>query len=584
MRPQAFFTEIGSLSHPYPFWVNYIRSHGLVLHMKQLPVCIQDFKTVRSEDYYFADKSMLIGQMLDQFRNGVFLYTRPRRFGKSMNLSMIDAFFNIKYRGNTWFDGLEISKHREYDRYKNAFPVVNIDFKGTGASDIQSYLRSVNNDVIKAFKEHPDILSWDKLTKDEEKLIDDLLMKKIVPEDLADSVAVLCGILERYYGSKAIVLIDEYDDAVNGIKDADLRQKIIVFLGTLLSSALKGNSSLQFGVVTGILQITKENIFSKVNNFYVNNVLSERYDEMFGFTDREVKQICADYGHPEKYEEAKEWYDGYRFGGADIYNPWSILNYVSEGFRAQPYWLHTGKSDIILDLISKDDTKLIDDLKILGSGGTVSENVAAKLTFGDLNKRSSVYSLMVVSGYLKAVPGVVNYRLSIPNKELFEVFLYAVANDVFGDDENEGLVAGYLAEFSKAVMSNNTEAMKKSLTNIFKGNVSSRVLISENSYQAFITALLMCLFGNYDVKADYENGRGFSDIMMLKKKGSGPNVVIELKKSADDRHLERDAKAALEQIKDRDYAYGLRGYTILYGISFSHKELFVVSEESDYLS
>ena len=555
--------------------------------MKQLPVCIQDFKEVRKDDCYYVDKSMLIGQMLDQYRRGVFLYTRPRRFGKSMNLSMIDAFFNIKYKGNTWFDDLEISKHPEYSGYRNAFPVVNVDFKGAGAADMQSYLRSVNNDIIKAFKEHPDILSWNKLTKDEVKLIDDLFMKTISPEDLADSVGILCGILERYYGSKVVVLIDEYDDAVNGIKDVDFRQKIIAFIGTMFSSAFKGNSSLQFGVVTGILQITKENIFSKVNNFYVNNVLSERYDEMFGFTDEEVKKICADYGHPEKYDEAKEWYDGYRFGDADIYNPWSILNYISEGFRAQPYWLHTGKSDIVMDLISKDDTKLIDNLKILGSGGTIPENIAAKLTFGDLNKRSSIYSLMVVTGYLKAVHGDVNYQLSIPNKELFEVFSYAVANDVFsdgGDDENEGVVAGYLAEFSKALVSNNTEAMKASLTNIFKGNVSSRVLVSENSYQAFIAAMLMCLFGKYDVRADYENGKGYCDIMMIKKSGTGPNVVMELKKSVDSKHLESDAETALEQIKDRDYAYGLRGYTILYGIAFSHKELFIVSEESDYLS
>ena len=550
--------------------------------MKQLPVGIQDFITVRNEDYYFVDKSMLIGQILSQRKNGVFLYTRPRRFGKSLNLSMLDAFFNIKYKGNTWFDGLEISKHPEYDSFKNAFPVIAFSLKAE-FTDFNGFITQIKQKIYSVFGQFVYILDSPKLTKSDRDLFNKLYDRSGSVEENMNAFANLCALLEKYHGIKAVVLIDEYDGSVNNITDDNLRRAVTSFIGGMLSPLLKEGTSRQLGIVTGIMQITKENIFSGVNNLPVNHILSKKYDEMFGFTDTEVKQICTDFGHPEKFEEAKEWYDGYRFGDADIYNPWSILNYVSEDFTPATYWANTSGDGLIYSLISKADAELTKNLQILGSGDTVTKNISTTLTFDDLKDSKNVYSLMAVAGYLKAIPkqkyGVSTHRgmkceLSIPNRELFFVFSDLVNRTAFKDEIDDEK----LTDFTDAVISDDTDAMKDSLYELITA-ISTRVLDNEHSYQAFITGLLMSLCGNYNIKADFENGKGYYDIMMTRKKGNSPNIVIELKKSENSRCLEHDAQAALQQIKDKDYAHGLEGKTILYGIAFSGKEPFIISEE-----
>ncbi len=536
--------------------------------MKQLPVGVQNFIELRKTDKYYVDKSMLIGRILSQNDLGVYLYTRPRRFGKSLNLSMLDAFFNIKYKGNTWFDGLEISEHPEYDRYRNAFPVINLDLKETDSKTAEGFFLNMNGAILGAFKEHLYLRDSGILTEDEENLFRGLMNYNVVPEILRKSLKVLSEALERYHGSKAVVLIDEYDNAANKTDDSDLRQNMVDFIGKLLSDTLKGNNSLQIGIVAGIMQIVKADIFSGVNNLSVNDITDAEFDEMFGFTNEEVKQICADYGHPEKFEEAKEWYDGYRFGDVDIYNPWSILNYVRKNFKPDCYWLGTGSSDIITNIIMRADDELTDNLRILGSGGSIEHEITTMLTSDDLNDPETAYSLMAISGYLKAIPKGNEYELSIPNRELFAAFSKMISTGALRMRNGYGK----LKNFTDAVMSNDTQTMKSTLYDLIVF-MSSRVLNDEHSYQAFITGMLMSLCGNYDIKADFENGKGYYDIMMTKKKGNSPNIVIELKRS------ENDAKAALQQIKDRDYAHGLEGKTILYGIAFSGKEPFIISEE-----
>ncbi|MCQ2085123.1 MAG: AAA family ATPase, partial [archaeon] len=287
--------------------------------MKSLPIGIQDFKELRSDNFYYVDKSMLIGQILDQNKRGVFLYTRPRRFGKSLNLSMIDAFFNIKYKGNKWFDGLGISNHPEYDAYRNAFPVISIDLRLDDVPDFDSFIESYNKKLFWLFRSFGYLSESTSLDDASRNLYRKLYCGGKTVVDSMNALADLCSMLEIHHGTKVVVLIDEYDNAVNNISDSELRREVLSFIRGVLSPLLKGNSSLQMGVVTGIMQIAKENIFSGLNNLYINNILSERFDEMYGFTDDEVRQICTDYGQPEKFAEAKEWYDGYRFGNADIY-------------------------------------------------------------------------------------------------------------------------------------------------------------------------------------------------------------------------------------------------------------------------
>ena len=542
--------------------------------MKPIPVGIQDFKSVRNKGYYFVDKSMLIGQILDQFpEDGVFLYTRPRRFGKSLNLSMLDAFFNLEYKGNTWFDGLEISKHPEYDCYKNAFPVISISLKLGNPRNFEYFIELFNVMLKKTFKKFTYLRDSPEIDKDTKKDFNRYYSGKKTVVDSMIALSDLCSMLESHHKSKVIVLIDEYDGTVNDVTDKELRREIVSFLGDVLSPLLKEGTSRQLGVVTGITQITKENIFSGVNNFTRNDIFDVEYDEMFGFTNEEVKQICADYGHPEKFEEAKEWYDGYRFGDADIYNPWSILNYVQKNFKPETYWVNTSGNEAIYKMLLEADSELTDNLKILGAGGTVSEEVSRTLTFDDLEDIGKVYSLMALAGYLKAIPKGQLYELSIPNRELFFVFSEMLNRVAF-----KGGSSSKLLSFTDAIKVNDVAAMKDALYELIV-MLSSRVLNDEHSYQAFITGMLMNLCGSYEIRADFENGDGYYDIMMTKRKGDSPNIVIELKRSENDGHLENDAKAVLQQIKDRDYAHGLEGKIILYGIAFSGKKPFIISEE-----
>ena len=552
--------------------------------MKQLPVGIKDFKVIRSEDKYYVDKSMLIGEILSNNTKTISYYTRPRRFGKSLNLSMLDAFFNLEYKGNTWFDGLEISKHPEYDCYKNAFPVISINLKLGNTCNFEYFIELFNVMLKKIFRKFTYLRDSPEIDEETKEDFNRYYSGKKTVVDSMVALSDLCSMLESHHKSKVIVLIDEYDGTVNDTTDKELRREIVTFLGNVLSPLLKDNDSLQMGIVTGIMQITKENIFSGTNNLSVNHIMDRQHDEMFGFTNEEVKQICADYGHPGKFEEAKEWYDGYRFGDADIYNPWSVLKYVEKGFEAGTYWANTSSNNLIYDFISKADKELSDDLRILGSGGTVIREVSTELTFDDLKNSKNVYSLMAISGYLKAIPkqkydpSTPEGRkciLSIPNRELFFVFSNLINRAAFSEEGDESK----LTDFTAAVRTNDTEAMESRLYELMVTAVSSRVLNDEHSYQAFITGMLMSLRENYDVKADFESGREYNDIMMIRKKGIGPNVVMELKKSKNDRQLEHDAKSALQQIKDKDYAHELEGKIIIYGIAFSDKKPFIVSEE-----
>ncbi len=543
--------------------------------MKQLPIGVQDFISIRNKDKYFVDKSMLIGQMLDSNDDGVFVCTRPRRFGKSLNLSMMDAFFNIEYKGNTWFDDLEISKHHEYDEYKNAFPVVSIDLKFGNIRDLNNLVRLFNIRLYDVFMQHSYLKESSALDEENKALFRKLYTGEKTLEESECALGILCSMLERHYGKKVVVLIDEYDSVVNQITDVNLRCEVISFMKEMLSYLLKGNRSLQMAVITGIMQITRENIFSGLNNLVVNNILSERFDEMFGFTDDEVRQICEDYGHPERFAEAKEWYDGYRFGNADIYNPWSILNYVDNGFKPESYWVNTSSNSIIKDLLLHANENTMRDLEALGSGENLLRDIRTTLTFDELySSPDAIYSLMVISGYLKAIPVEKKYDLSIPNRELFSVFTRIIISSSFTDN----VAVANFEEFSDAVLSNDTAKMEKKLYALMAETVSSRVLDDEHSYQAFIVGLLMALSGKYRITADFESGNGYHDIRMENRNGTGCNIIMELKRSKSESQLEQDAKDAIQQIRKKDYAQGLKGQTILYGISFYGKEPRIVSE------
>ncbi|MBP3385612.1 MAG: AAA family ATPase, partial [Candidatus Methanomethylophilaceae archaeon] len=292
--------------------------------VRPLPIGVQDFKKVRDEGYLYVDKSDLIPQILSQ-KSEVYLYTRPRRFGKSLNLSMLDAFFNIRYpKDNTWFDGLKVSDCKECDEHRNAYPVIYLDFKRLNSKDMETFNEKLSEMLSMLYDSFGYLLDSKNISVREAELIQLTIDEELTPSKMYSSILRLSELLYKHHGKKVIVLIDEYDNPIHNAFGKPHHQEILDSMRDILSSALKGNDSLQFGVVTGVMQISKESIFSGLNNLRVNNVLSKDFDEMFGFTDEEVKAVLEEYGHPERIDEAREWYDGYRFGDANVYNPWSL--------------------------------------------------------------------------------------------------------------------------------------------------------------------------------------------------------------------------------------------------------------------
>ena len=395
---------------------------------------------------------------------------------------------------------------------------------------------------------------------------------------LMDSILTLSKLLHKHHGRRVIILLDEYDNPINHAYGKPFLQDVIGLIRGLLSSALKGNESLEFGVVTGVMQIAKESIFSGLNNLRVNNIFSKDFDESFGFTDSEVRSILEDNGHPEKYDEAKEWYDGYRFGDADVYNPWSIINYVQSRFEPGPYWAGTSGNDILDTLIDNADKYVFDDLLSLSQGEGIEKELNPTVALGDLeHDPNAIYSLMTMSGYLSAIYQGDDYRLFIPNGEMYRVFGNVVGkyiNRRCGNTECSRLVS----KLSKAILDNDPEEMENHLYELLVNALGSSMLTHEHVYQGFIVGLLMNVRGRYTVTAEMENGKGRYDIMLRSDSTRCPNIVMELKRSDSESSLEHDAEMALSQIMEKDYIHGLSGDTILYGISFKGKQPFIVSK------
>ena len=352
--------------------------------MRAIPVGIQDFRRIREEGRYYVDKTSLIDYIESEYATAAFQFIRPRRFGKSTNLSMIDAYFNLRYRGNSWFDGLMVSDIRPDDPEKNAYPVIAIDMKNLYTSSFEEFVDSVMVRMRETYEMFPEILESD-IAESAKTRYRKVIEGNLNSAELKNSLNDLSRMLSTVHGKKTIILIDEYDSPLNSSYGKPHQYRIVEFIRDLLSTALKGNSSLKFGVVTGIMQIAKESIFSGLNNLRVNNILSTDVDEMFGFTPREVERMCADFGHPERFAEAREWYDGYRFGNADIYNPWSVLRYVDSGFEPAPYWAGTSVNDIIADLLSIPDEETYDNMMSLGSGREIPSDIKPDVTFADIS-------------------------------------------------------------------------------------------------------------------------------------------------------------------------------------------------------
>ena len=350
----------------------------------EMPIGIQDFKEIREKEYLYVDKSEMISHIISEGVK-VYLYTRPRRFGKSLNLSMLDAFFNLKHpKDNMWFDGLKVSECEKCQKHRNAYPVINFDFKNLDSLDFGVFLGNLGQRLSDLYGMYDYLEGSDKLNRMDIAFYDSVFSNTTDIVKIGHSLKKLSEMLYKHHGKKVIILLDEYDSPINNSYGKPFLQDVVGVMRNMLSSALKGNESLEFGVVTGVMQIAKESIFSGLNNLRVNNIFSKDFDESFGFTDSEVRSILEDNDHPEKYDEAKEWYDGYRFGDADVYNPWSIINYVQSRFEPGPYWAGTSGNDILDTLIDDADKSVFDDLLSLSQGEGIEKELNPTVALGDL--------------------------------------------------------------------------------------------------------------------------------------------------------------------------------------------------------
>ncbi len=545
-------------------------------HMNEMPVGISDFKELRDSQFYYVDKTKLLNDILAPAR-GTKLFTRPRRFGKSLNISMIDAYLNLKYAdGPDRFEGLKISEMRPNDPEKNSNVVVKITLKDLGDGAYDHFLARMEKTAFNLYRSFLELRDSDRLDAGLLNIYNTIYERRSTPEDLESCLDDLCIMLEMHYGKKPVLLIDEYDSIMNASygrpKD---HEAIMAFMRTFLGTVLKDNESIRFAVVTGVMKVSKESIFSGLNNLDVYDVFSTEYDEMFGFTKAEVAKLLADNGHPEKMRTAKKWYDGYRFGNQDVYNPWSILKYVDRKFKADPYWAGTSGNQIIGDLLHRTDPTTWKKLETLCTGGSVNALIDRDIAYCDLHSSDdAIFSMMVATGYLKAVPAKKGYDVSLPNLEMRREFSKMVF--VRFDDD----IKTSLNNFLRAIKAGDVPVMTESLTELM-GMLSVRILDSEHPYEAFIVGLVASESSTYEITSDGEGGNGYYDVRMKRISGPDPNVVMELKRRTDSdsgMSMEKMAQGAMDQIHRKRYYSGMKGTTYLYGIAFDAKFPTIVME------
>ena len=557
---------------------------------KRIPIGYEDFKQLIDSGFYYVDKSMLIYELLHSGGQNN-LITRPRRFGKTLNFSMLKYFFDINEKDNAYlFDGLKISEHyEELDMYRNTHPVITLSLKCAKQGNYREALRGLKYEIQRQFINNKFILDSDKLAdeyKDE--------YKKILSMDedavWSNSIQLLSICLKQYYGTKTIILIDEYDVPLEDAYFSGYYDEMVRFIRSLFESALKTNSALEFSVITGCLRISKESIFTGLNNLAVNSILSNKYSESFGFVQSEVDELMEYYNIEEKSQLMKKWYDGYLFGKSEVYNPWSVLNQTKEWFDdkdilAMPWWANTSSNNIIRTLIGQADDETKGIIENLIHGGSVETVLKETVTYGDLTENNeNIWSFLFFTGYLKIKEIVKTgeltgeptiYSLVIPNLEIkscytdiiiqyFEIYKKAINKD----------------NLYKALLGRNAQDFAEQITDLLRKTISYYDS-TESFYHGLISGLLS---GNvyYKVESNRETGDGRSDLALYQQDVAQNAVILEFKVCGKNETADEAAKRALKQINDRDYASKARedGYKniIKYGVAFKGKMCYAIVE------
>ena len=529
---------------------------------KKLPIGIDNFEKIRKDDFYYVDKTKLIEQLLEKWGEAN-LFTRPRRFGKSLNMSMLRHFFEIG-ADPSLFDGLYISQRTELCKnYMGKFPVVSVSLKGVESSSYEGACRLLGK-VINEEARRLGFLEKSKKLKESEKAIFGELLKPDMREDvLAYSIRELTELLEKHYGEKVIVLIDEHDVPLAKANEQGYYDEMVLLLRTLFGNALKTNESLKFAVLTGCLRVAKESIFTGLNNFKVYPLTKVVFDECFGFTDEEVKEMLHYYQQDSHYDTVKEWYDGYRFGEVDVYCPWDVINYCDEHLddpmaEPQNYWSNTSGNDVIKHFVDsiytgKEVTK--SELERLVNGGAVQKNISQELTYKELyGSMDNIWSALFMTGYLtqRGESEGNQYNLVIPNQEIRNIITEHIMGLFKEDVSKDGQMVN---EFCNALASGEADIVEKLFTEYMKKTISVRdTFVRKSTKENFYHGILLGILsfkGGWMVKSNKEAGNGFSDIMIWMD-DSDTGIVIEVK-YAEAADMETECKKALEQIAKNQY-------------------------------
>ena len=567
----------------------------------KLPVGIDDFRKLRESSFYYVDKTRLIEQLLLNWSE-VTLFTRPRRFGKTLNMSMLKSFFEIG-TDKSLFDGLYISGNKELcDEYMGKYPVIFLSFKGveglTYDEAFDAFVRVIGKEISRVSF----LADSDKLTMLEREQYKGLTIIEdgnfvFSKDKLISSLQLLSQMLYKHYDQKVVILIDEYDVPLDKAFQNGYYKEMVSLIRGLFGQALKTNEFLQFAVLTGCLRVSKESIFTGLNNFEINSIVDIDHDEQFGFTDDEVIKLLSDYDRSERYPDVKEWYDGYHFGNADIYCPWDVINFAKKlvsdpSARPSAFWINSSGNDMVKRFVDKADQTTRDEIEKLVAGGFVEKQLRLDLTYDEIdNTIDNLWSVLFTTGYLTKIGEVkvpdsesYAYKLVIPNKEVREVFILQIQEwfkaVVANDDDTMKLL-------SKAILDKDDKQIARQLNIVMSRMISILDTkapddMKENFYHGLLLGLLRGSNPGWLIKSNRESGDGFSDIL-IKPEDPDAGIVIEVKYAKEMKELDAACEAAMAQIKDKRYDEALRDEgrcdILAYGIAFCRKRCRVVGEK-----
>lgn len=551
-----------------------------------LPIGISDYR-LASTEYYYVDKTMMIKDFLDE-RPMVSLFTRPRRFGKTLNMDMLRTFFektdadtSVYFKNkNIWACG------EKYRSHQGKYPVIFLSFKDIKCDTWEETFDAIKDLFSKEASRHSELKSADVFNEYEEAYIEKILSGTATPVELSVALANLSMMLHKYHGVAPIIIIDEYDTPIQQGHIKGFYDEIIGFMRNLFSGGLKDNKHLTYGFLTGILRVAKESIFSGLNNLAINSILDTKYSEYFGFTADEVKEIARYYHAEDKYNEICEWYDGYKFGNTEIFNPWSVINYFRNGCQPRAYWQSTGSNDIIGEILGGADETIYEKLNALLQGESFLTYIDTGVIYPQVKSNpSSVYSFLLVAGYLKVIKSEPSFsgdfmcEVALPDKEITFVYNKEILQKL-----NNIVPQATAISIQEAIYSGDTAALQKNLGTLLMQSVSSYDTVGENFYHGLVLGLCATLDNRFYITSNRESGEGRYDICLCPKDGKLPGILIELKAAKDctEDELKVLSEKALAQIDNRKYeteltVKGIRNI-LKYGVAFSGKKVQITAE------